>query len=242
MSLPNIRPEDLGVAKTLLAPLASLYGGVVKTKSLLYAKGIFKRHRLGAPVISVGNLTTGGTGKTSLVIELARTLVKDDFRICVLTRGYGRESPRARVIVSDGENLATDIAAAGDEPRLIAESVPGVTVIADPDRAAAGKWAINNLGSNLFLLDDGFQHLRIERDIDIVTIDATNPWGGGYLLPRGLLREQKSSLSRAHIVLITRANQTNEISKLKQEVMGLNKKVKVFTSDIKITSFRSLNT
>lgn len=240
MSLFNLKPEDLGIMRGALAPFAFLYGGVVKSRSLLYSTGIFKRHRLKAPVISIGNLTAGGTGKTSLVIELAHVLVKDGFRVCVLTRGYGRESPRSRVIVSNGKEISTGARAAGDEPRLIAESVPSAFVIVDPDRVSAGKWAIDHLGCNLFLLDDGFQHLRIERDIDIVTIDAMHPWGGGYLLPQGLLREHKAALSRAHIVVITRANQTNGIEKLKEEITGLNSKIRVFASDIQLRSLYEL--
>ena len=116
--------------------------------------------KLPAPVISIGNLTTGGTGKTPLVEWVCRTLARKQRKVCILTRGYGRANPGTRVIVSDGSNVLTTAAEAGDEPYLLAQNLKGVAaVISDPDRIAAGKWALDKLGAEVFVLDDGFQHL-----------------------------------------------------------------------------------
>jgi len=208
---------------TLLAPLSAMYETIVRVRAALYSRGIFKVERLtGAIVISVGNLTTGGTGKTPLVAVVARLAGEElramhraktgndlaALRICVLSRGYGRREPQRRVVVSDGRQLLADAATGGDEPRELAERLQGIAaVISDRDRAAAARWAQQHLGTRVFLLDDGFQHLRLARDLDIVTVDATQPFGGGHLLPRGRLREPVTALRRANLIVITRAEQ-----------------------------------
>jgi tetraacyldisaccharide 4'-kinase len=208
----------------ILAPLGALYGAVMRARAALYNSGAFKVHRIDATVISVGNITTGGTGKTPLVQWIARAVAsRSGKRVCILTRGYGRADERARVLVSDGERLLADARLSGDEPRLLAESLTGVAaVISDADRVAAARWAIENLGSEVFILDDGFQNLRIARDLDILTVDATAPFGGGRMLPRGRLREPAEGLARADVVVITRADQTNEIDKLRREIERLS--------------------
>jgi tetraacyldisaccharide 4'-kinase len=203
----------------ILGPLGALYGVVTRARLALYRKGALRVHRLAAPVISVGNLTTGGTGKTPLVEWLARWLARENRRPCILTRGYGRANAGARVVVSDGERVLAEASEGGDEPRLLAERLQGVAaVISDADRVAAAQWAFRNLRSNLFILDDGFQHLRVARDLNIVTVDATNPWGGGRLLPWGRLREPARGLSRADCCVITRADQAANIEALREEV------------------------
>jgi tetraacyldisaccharide 4'-kinase len=163
-----------------------------------------------------------GTGKTPLVEWAARGLARGGARVCVLTRGYGREDERRRVVVSDGEKVLADAREGGDEPRLLAESLLGVAaVVSDADRVAAARWALENLGAQVFVLDDGFQHLRLARDLDIVTVDATRPWGGGHLLPRGRLREPRRSLARADCVVITRADLSPDIEAVRAEVLSL---------------------
>jgi tetraacyldisaccharide 4'-kinase len=188
----------------------------------LYRRGTFHTTRLERPVISVGNITTGGTGKTPLVEWVARTLASGGKKVCILTRGYGRKDPHLQVIVSDGYGLLAAPAEAGDEPYLLATNLSGLAaVISSADRIAAGQEAIKDFGSDCFVLDDGFQHLRLARDLNIVTIDATNPWGGGHLLPYGRLRETPEGLSRADCVVITRCDQVGSLDALRSEILRL---------------------
>ena len=207
-----------------LAPLSALYGAAVRARLALYRGGALRQERAGAPVISVGNITAGGTGKTPLVEWVARAVAREGRRPCVLTRGYGRRDERARVVVSDGERLLADADEAGDEPRMLAEKLLGAaSVVSDADRAAAARWALENLRAQAFVMDDGFQHLRLARDLDVVTIDATSPWGGGHLLPRGRLREPRRGLRRADCVVITRARLAGDAAAraLREEVSRL---------------------
>ena len=205
-----------------LAPLSILYGALARARAGLYRSGFLKTERVGAPVISVGNLTAGGTGKTPLVEWVARAVAAEGLRACVLTRGYGREDESRRVVVSDGERVLASVREGGDEPVLLAESLAGVaSVVCDRDRVAGARWAREQLGAQVFVLDDGFQHRRIARDLDIVTLDATEPWGGGHMLPRGLLREPVGALARADCVVITRSDLTSDLESLRAEVARL---------------------
>jgi tetraacyldisaccharide 4'-kinase len=206
-----------------LAPLGLLYGAVTRARLRLYRSGMLKAENVGVPVVSVGNLTAGGTGKTPLVEWVARALAGEGLRACVLTRGYGRADEGRRVVASDGERVLAEVAECGDEPRLLAEKLLGVaSVVCDRDRAAAAGWARAELGAEVFILDDGFQHLRIARDLDIVTVDATAPWGGGHMLPRGRLREPAAGLGRADCVVITRAELAADLEGLRREVARLS--------------------
>ena len=181
------------VSPLILPPLSAIYGAITRTRLSLYKRGTFRTTALSRPVISIGNITTGGTGKTPLVEWVARRLSEHGKRVCVLTRGYGRTNPSDRVLVSDGNGVFSNPEVAGDEAFLLASNLNGsVPVISDANRITAGQDAIKHLGAECFVLDDGFQHLRVARDLDIVTIDATNPWGGGSLLPFGRLREPLS--------------------------------------------------
>src|SRR3954468_17832399 len=205
-----------------LAPLAFVYGALMRARARLYQSGVLKMERVGAPVISVGNLTTGGTGKTPLVEWVARAVASKGFRACVLTRGYGREDETRRVVVSDGERVLASVREGGDEPVLLAESLAGVaSVVCDRDRVGAARWAQEHLDAQVFILDDGFQHMRIARDLDIVTLDATAPWGGGHMLPRGFLREPADALARADCVIITRSDLAPDVESLCAEVARL---------------------
>ncbi|HEX8502432.1 MAG TPA: tetraacyldisaccharide 4'-kinase [Pyrinomonadaceae bacterium] len=202
-----------------LAPLGLLYGAVTRARLRLYRSGLLKTEGAGAPVVSVGNLTAGGTGKTPLVEWVARALAGEGLRACVLTRGYGRADESRRVVASDGERVLAEVSECGDEPRLLAERLLGAaSVVCDRDRVGAARWARAELGAQVFVLDDGFQHLRIARDLDVVTLDATDPWGGGHLLPRGRLREPASALARADCVVITRAELAEDLGRLRAEV------------------------
>jgi tetraacyldisaccharide 4'-kinase len=206
----------------VLPPLSLLYGAVTRTRLSLYRRGTFHTTKLDRPVISIGNITTGGTGKTPLVEWVARTIASHGQKVCILTRGYGRKDPHLQVIVSDGYVVLASPAEAGDEPYLLATKLTGqAAVISSADRIAAGEEAINDFGTQCFVLDDGFQHLRLARDLNIVTIDATNPWGGGKLLPHGRLREAPEGLSRADCVVITRCDQAGDVEKLCAEISRL---------------------
>jgi tetraacyldisaccharide 4'-kinase len=192
-------------ATMALAPLSLMYGAAVKIRAALYRSGILKTRSVGVPVISVGNITMGGTGKTPLAEWIASHLAARGHRVCVLTRGYRRANPSKRVVVSDGERIVADAEQAGDEAMMLAQSLlTKAAVLCDADRVAGARWAIENLNPDVLLLDDGFQHVRIARDLDIVTIDATNPRGNGWLLPAGILREPITSLSRADCIVVTR--------------------------------------
>jgi tetraacyldisaccharide 4'-kinase len=152
-------------------------------------------HRAGAPVISVGNLTVGGTGKTPCVEYVARLLREQDVRVAILSRGYGAAGCGA------GRN---------DEAMVLDENLPDVPHYQGPDRLALAQTAIEESECEVLVLDDGFQHRRLARDLDIMLIDATDPWAGGYLLPRGGLREPRSSLRRAGFVVLTRCNAVDD--------------------------------
>lgn len=189
------------VWRYLFLPLAPLYRGLVAARATAYRRGWMRKARLDLPVISIGNLTFGGTGKTPTVIALARDLVRLGRRPAVLTRGYKRLSDEQVVVMGpDPRQTAAEV---GDEPLEIARRLPGVPVIVDADRARGGAEA-RRLGADVALLDDGFQHLQLERDLDLVLVDAGDPWGGGRLPPRGRLRESPAALERADAVLITK--------------------------------------
>jgi tetraacyldisaccharide 4'-kinase len=222
-----------------LTPLGSLYGVAMKVRRVLYSAGRFRVHNLGVPVISVGNLTTGGTGKTPLVEWIAGELAQTGRRVCILTRGYGRRSAGTRVIVSDGNEIISDAAQAGDEALLLAERLKGqAAVISDADRVSAARWAVETFHSNVFVLDDGFQHLRVARNLNILTIDATNPWGNGKLLPAGILREPRAELARADCIVITRANDPNSTEELRRQIAEQSKDCPVFCSRMRLSGLR----
>ncbi|MGH9553974.1 MAG: tetraacyldisaccharide 4'-kinase, partial [Terriglobales bacterium] len=157
-----------------------------------------------APVISIGNLTVGGTGKTPVTIDLARRLSEKNLKVAVLSRGYERKSAEPQVVVSDGSRLLATCEDAGDEPFLIARSVPSAVVISGSDRVATGARAVTEFGAQVILLDDGFQHIRLKRSFDIVLIDYNDDLECDALLPAGRLREPLSALGRATSIVITK--------------------------------------
>ncbi len=182
------------------------YATAVGVRNFLYSRGWLKAHRVGAAVISVGNITAGGTGKTPLVVWLCERLIPDlksqisnsrsqiaDFKCAILTRGY-------KSGLQETENFK-------DEVAILAGSCPEAKVIVNPDRVAGAAEAIAKFGAKVLVMDDGFQHRRLARDLDIAAVDATEPFGYGRLLPAGLLRESVSALKRAHAIVITRCDQ-----------------------------------
>ena len=204
-----------------LLRLASIgYSLAVRLRNFLYSKGWLKAHRVDAAVICVGNITVGGTGKTPLVVWLCKQIAQRS-KCAILTRGYkSTQNPTRKT-----QNCI-------DEPAMLTESCPGVEVIVEPDRVAGAAEAIEEFGAKVLIMDDGFQHRRLARDLDIVAIDATQPFGYGKLLPAGLLREPATSLRRARAVVITRCDQVTEaqLNALEEELRTINPNMIVSSS------------
>jgi tetraacyldisaccharide 4'-kinase len=194
-----------GAVELLRAP-ALVYAAAVGLRGALYDRGWLARARLEVPVVCVGNLSAGGSGKTPMVAWVVRALERRGLRPGILARGYGSRGARARVATSAGGG--------SDEALVLAELCPGVRQVEDVDRARGG-FELERAGVDVVVMDDGFQHRRLARDLDLVLIDATRPWGlpssGGRplcaLLPRGLLRESPAALRRAHAIVVTRSDQ-----------------------------------
>ncbi len=186
-----------------LSAFSLLYGFGVKIRSNLYRNGVLKSTRLGVPVISIGNITVGGAGKTPLSILIASKLKTMNAHPVILSRGYKRKSKDDIVVVSDRDSILKDAEAAGDEPFMMAERLPGIPVVVGPDRIKTGTYAINRLNAGCLVLDDGFQHIRLLRDLDIVVIDASRSIERERLLPGGRLREPFSGLRRADVIALS---------------------------------------
>jgi len=198
------RPEGRTIAvRVLLRTLSRPYGAAVALRNRLYDRGILRQAKLSCPVVSVGNLTVGGTGKTPTVILLASLLKEQGLRPAVLSRGYGGRAKAPANVVSDGNRLLLGWREAGDEPVLIANALRGIPVLTGAKRFLAGKAAMERFAVNILILDDGFQHRSLFRNLDILLMDAARPLGNGCLLPAGPLREPPQELRRAHILLRT---------------------------------------
>lgn len=204
----GIRPGLSGRLPVLvLSPLALIYSCIQFIRGNLYAKRILTAKSLPRPVISVGNITVGGTGKTPATALIARLLIGRGMKVAVLSRGYGGSMEGETAIVADGRTICLDAGRCGDEPYLLAATVPGLMVVMGADRYRAGMLAMERLSPDVFLLDDGFQHLRLRRDLDILLVDCVRPFGNGRTLPAGLLREPLSAVQRADLVMYTRCPQ-----------------------------------
>ncbi|MDZ4163529.1 MAG: tetraacyldisaccharide 4'-kinase [Smithellaceae bacterium] len=198
--------EDQGSNRPLVLLLGLLsfgYRSVVSLRNFLFDRGLLKVAKLSCPVISVGNITVGGTGKTPMVINLARHFQQNGFSPAVLTRGYGGRGLSGVTLVSDGKETLNDYQAVGEEAVLLARSLPGVPVLVGPKRARTGLVAREIFRADLVILDDAFQHRGIFRDLNLVLLNSSRPLGNGQLLPAGPLREPASALKRADIVVYT---------------------------------------
>ncbi|NLF82378.1 MAG: tetraacyldisaccharide 4'-kinase [Candidatus Gastranaerophilales bacterium] len=195
-----------------LSVVASLFYGIaVAVRNFLYDKGLLKSAKLPAYVISIGNLTTGGTGKTPITAEIANRLTAAGRRVAVISRGYGGKLDiNATNIISDGQTVFHTAEQTGDEPFWIAKNAPGTVVITGKNRVASGRLAIEKYNSDVLLVDDGFQHRKLQRDLDIVLIDGARVLGNRLLLPAGALREPVSNIKRADKVIIV--NKTGTIN------------------------------
>lgn len=188
----------------LLRLLSHPYALVLRLRASGYRLGLLRSYRLPCPVVSVGNITLGGTGKTPMVAQLAAELIGRGRRVAVLSRGYGGSAQGEIVVVSDGKSILVPPERSGDEPYLLAQKVPGLIVVIGADRYRAAQLALREFKPDLFILDDGFQHLRLKRDLDILLLDAARPFANGYTLPAGFLREPATAAGRADLVVYTR--------------------------------------
>jgi tetraacyldisaccharide 4'-kinase len=223
---------------SLLSPLGWVYGKVAAVRNSLYDTEIFASYPLGARTISIGNITMGGTGKTPLVKLVAEILAARSWKVCILTRGYGRRNEAERVLVSDANSILADVDAAGDEPVELAKTLLGkAVVVSDADRVAAAAWAREKFGVTAFVLDDGFQHRRAQRDLDIVCIDASDPFGDEELFPAGRLREPLTGLSRADAIVVTRSESAIDIGAIEKRIREYNAKAPIFRCSTRLRRF-----
>lgn len=209
-----------------LKGVSKIYGAVVLLRKWFFRIGVLRRWPLGCQVISVGNVTAGGTGKTPVVEIFARELTKQGRKVAILSRGYRRkEKPFLQrifsdkieppLIVSDGRRVLLDSETGGDEPYMLASNLPGVVVLVDRNRVKSGRYAIRKFGCDTLILDDGFQYQRLKHSHDIVLVDKTNPFGNGNLLPRGVLRETVNNIRRADFIFITKSDGKSEALRAK---------------------------
>ena len=240
----------------LLLAAGKIYGAVIKLRNRLYEKGYKKRYWPGCHVISVGNITVGGTGKTPVVAMLSRALSKGGRKVAIVSRGYKSHSPSLRFrlkhkefsnktkVVCDGKELLLSPKIAGDEPYMLAQELKNVIVVTDPDRVRGARYAIREFGVDTIILDDGMQHMRLRRQNDIVLIDANCPFGYGRILPAGLLREPLEGLKRAGHIFITKAENLTEekYQELVDEIRLYNQEADILTCQYEPEKLVSVHT
>lgn len=234
--LDEDHPASIRALLALLKGFSVLFGFAVAVRHALYACGLLRPVPLGVQVISIGNVTAGGTGKTPVTEIFARTLASEGRKVAILSRGYRRkEAPWYErmftqvidppLVVSDGNRILCDSAVGGDEPYMLASNLPGVAVVVDRDRVKAGRYAIKRLGCDTLILDDGFQYKRLKHSIEVVLVDSTNPFGNGNMLPRGILREKAKNVSRADIIFLTKCR--GDVSGVVDEIRRYNKRAEI---------------
>jgi len=212
-------PKEGKLRKIVLAPLGLLsffYGWAVLARVFLYARGLLQTHSLPCKVVSVGNITLGGTGKTPFVSLLSEMIKARGYRVAILSRGYKGTFQEPFSLVSDGRRILMDAQQAGDEPYLLAGKLEGVPVIVGKKRWLSGKYAVDHFQAQVVILDDGFQHLSLKRDLNLLLIDSSSPFGNGYLIPRGVLREPLGQLSRADAIVLTKVGESANVKILKE--------------------------
>ena len=211
------RSTSVKVLFGVLKAFSVVFSLVVSLRGALYKSGLLRQIPLGVQVISIGNVTAGGTGKTPVTEIFARTLASEGRKVAILSRGYRRkEAPWYKriftqvidppLVVSNGKRILLDSAIGGDEPYMLASNLPGVAVVVDRDRVKAGRYAIKRFGCDTLILDDGFQYKKLRHSIEVVLVDSTNPFGNGNLLPRGILREKAKNIKRADIIFLTKCH------------------------------------
>ena len=218
--------------RMLLFPLYLLslpYGGVVRARSFFYSLGLLKTKTIPCPVISVGNITVGGTGKTPLVIALAKGLMGRGISVAILSRGY-RGKKTSQPVVSDGKTIFLSPEESGDEPFLMAQACKGIPILVGKNRFINGRIALQRFGVKGLFLDDGYQHLPLHRDMNILLIDSHIGFGDHHLLPRGILREPLSHLRRANLFLLTKLEGPEIFQPLEKKIREIHPSSQVFHS------------
>ena len=228
-----------GIAAALLAPLAWIYRAATDWRNRRYDRARNTREA-DLPVISVGNLTVGGTGKTPIVEWLVRHLLERGRCPAVVSRGYGGEAGRGPLLVSDGSGPQCEASRCGDEPWALAHAIPGALVVVGSDRVAAAALA-RRRGADVVVLDDGFQHRRLRRDLDVVLLDSTDPFGGGRLLPAGRLRESPRGLERADLILVTRDPSASALAAIERRIRHDGAKAPVIGAGHRAVGFVDLD-
>jgi tetraacyldisaccharide 4'-kinase len=212
-----------------LALCSFVYGLGIRLRLVAYRRK--KRRSLPGFVVSIGNLTVGGTGKTPAACMLAEWALTEGYRVAILSRGYGGWYKTKVLEVTDGDDINAGPAEAGDEPYLLAKKLKGVPVIISEKRYLAGLFAHKKFGTNFHILDDGFQHLALQRDLDLVLVDASSPFGNGHLLPWGPLREPVGELKRADAFIITRSGHDESADQLMEDLREKFPEKPLFRSD-----------
>lgn len=203
-------PGLLSPFKLVLYACSQVYEIVVRLRRYLFDKGLFKQRGLPCMVISIGNMTVGGTGKSPMVCYVAALLKGLGLEVAVISRGYRGYAQRLGGIVSDGNTRFMELQASGDEPQLLASKLKGIPLVVGKDRYRAGRLAISRFGSRVLILDDAFQHLALKRDVDLVLLDSTRPFGNGHCIPRGPLREPVEQIKRASAFILTRCRRDGD--------------------------------
>jgi tetraacyldisaccharide 4'-kinase len=183
---------------------SQVYQLATKLRLRLYEKGILKNRSLPCKVVSIGNITVGGTGKTPMVHYVASLLKGLGLEVAVISRGYGGYAQRSGGVVSNGKTIFMGLRASGNEPQLLASKLTGIPLLIGKDRHRVGRQAIGNFGVSVLVLDDAFQHLRLKRDLDLLLLDSLQPFGNGHCIPRGTLREPVEQIKRASALILTR--------------------------------------
>jgi tetraacyldisaccharide 4'-kinase len=199
----------------ILFLLSKLFGSIVSLRRKLYKRGILKSFAPKAKIISVGNITAGGTGKTPFTIYISKLLKEKGYKPAVISRGYGGGLETTGGVVHDGNKILVSVKEAGDEPYLIAEKLEDVPVYVGSNRIKSAKLATKN-GADVLVLDDGFQHLKLKRDLEIILLDSDKPFGNGHLIPRGSLRDPLSYLSLGDIFIVTRSNSKKKLGSINE--------------------------
>ena len=200
--LEKLRERPL--VSNLLGPFGAFYGAASQLRALSFDSAIAASVQANVPVVSIGNITVGGTGKTPMVIEIAQRLIGRNIKVAILSRGYGRQSKARAVTVCQGEGAIVGVEDSGDEPLMIARAVPQAFILVGSRRAELAATAVEKYGAQIILLDDGFQHLQLRRDLDIVLFDFNDSIEKLTVLPQGRLREPLSALKRASAIVITK--------------------------------------
>ncbi len=213
----------------ILSVLSLAYRLIIGLRKSLYRLGLLRSKKLDCTVISVGNITLGGTGKTPMVVAISSFLSKKQKKPAVISRGYGRTDDSLTLVVSDGKSILADAETGGDEPVLMGSKLQGVPIVVGKKRYETSCYALQHFAVDLIILDDGFQHLKLKRDFDIVLVDAADPFGNGKLFPAGILREPVASLRRAQAVILTRADAPVMVEALKESIRRITT-ARIFTS------------